>query len=74
MNLLKLSRVELKLSQLELATASGVPRYVIQLAEQAIRLPTPDQQDRLSEALGCNSKELFKFKEVTKVTEVTNHD
>ena len=56
---LKLARLENRLSQLELAEASMVPRHVIQLAEQGIRLPDVDQQDRLANALGTKPDQLF---------------
>jgi transcriptional regulator with XRE-family HTH domain len=58
-NLIKLFRVEKRLSQHELAMASGVPRYVIQLAESTNRLPTKEQRSSLASALGTTEDELF---------------
>lgn len=58
MNTLKLIRIEKGFSQYELAMASGVPRYVIQLAETAIRLPSSEHQQALAEALGVDIAEL----------------
>jgi len=59
MNALKLIRIEKGLSQYELALASGVPRYVIQLAETATRLPNVTQQAALADALGVKIEDLL---------------
>ena len=59
MNRLKLMRLEIQLSQIELSLASNVPRHVIQLAEQGIRLPTTEQQAALAKTLGVKTKTIF---------------
>lgn len=51
-NKLKFYRTEAGLSQLELAEVTGVPRYVIQLAEQNIKLPNVDNIQKLEELFG----------------------
>lgn len=52
-------RIENGLSQYELALASGVPRYVIQLAENAVKMPTHEQQEQLASVLGISIDDLF---------------
>ena len=52
MNQLKFMRTELQSSQWELASASGVPRWAIQLLECGVRKPEPDVAIALAEALG----------------------
>ncbi len=59
MNKLKFLRQERGLSQFELAFASNVPRYVIQLAESATRLPNQEEQQKLAAALGVDEQILF---------------
>lgn len=59
MNKLKLIRLERGLSQFELSYASGVPRYVIQLAENAIRLPSIEHLTRLADVLGIKAQDLM---------------
>jgi len=59
MNKLKFWRTELTLSQLELSAASGVPRYLIQLAEQLSTLPKKPYRLALAKTLGRTEKELF---------------
>lgn len=52
-------RIENGLSQYELALASDVPRYIIQLAENAVRMPTDEQQKKLASVLGIPVDDLF---------------
>lgn len=59
MNRLQFWRYERKLSQIELAAEAVVPRHRIQLCEQGICLPKPDEQERLAAALGVTPEELF---------------
>lgn len=59
MNKLKYWRQEKELSQVELAVASGVPRWTIQLVESAAKTPSENEQIALSEALGVNLNKLF---------------
>lgn len=56
---LRVWRIERGLSQHELAAASGVSRYIIQLAESGIRLPQVDEIARLSEVLDVPASKLF---------------
>jgi len=58
-NILRNKRTEAGLSQTELALASGVPRYAICLAENAIRLPDREQQALLAETLNVKISLLF---------------
>lgn len=59
MNKLRLWRLDRGLSQLELAEASGVNRWLIQLFETGIRLPTTTEMVCLSEALGVSQDSIF---------------
>jgi len=59
MQKLKFARQEKKLNQYELAAASGVPRYVIQLCESGVRMPKLTEQCALAEALATTLEELF---------------
>jgi transcriptional regulator with XRE-family HTH domain len=52
-------RLERGLSQHELAMASSVARWKIQLIEQGIQVPTYEELARLSEALGVDPKNLI---------------
>ena len=54
---LRSRRIELGLSQWELALAAEVPRYAIQLAEQGIRGLTVEHVIALAEALGLPPEE-----------------
>jgi DNA-binding XRE family transcriptional regulator len=58
-NKIKFIRTELGISQYELALASGVPRYVIQLAEAATCMPDLNQQVALARTLGVSVEDLF---------------
>ena len=58
MNTLKFWRIERGLSQLELAQASGVGRWAIQLAETGIRPLEPAERERLSNTLGIALRSL----------------
>lgn len=51
-------RNDRQLSQFELAEVTGIGRAVIQLIEQGIRQPKPDELERLSEALGVKTSQL----------------
>ena len=59
MSKLKLLRIEAGLSQIELSLATGVPRYVIQLAEAGLRLPSNEHQQLLCSCLGASLAILF---------------
>ena len=59
MNRLKVWRLQRVLSQIELAQAAGIPRYVIQLAESGIRMPNDDQINALDDSLGVRKEDLF---------------
>ena len=59
MNKLKFWRRERGLSQIELSTASQVPRYVIQLAENGLRRPSVRYEQSIAEVLGVSSENLF---------------
>jgi len=59
MNKLRFWRLERGLSPFELAVASNVPRYVIQLAEQGLRHPSSEEQLSLAETLGTATAKLF---------------
>ena len=61
MNRLKLRRLELGLSQYELAAAAETPRHVIHLFENEIRVPEEKYQILLSKALGIPRGDLFPF-------------
>src|SRR5438874_2649286 len=56
---LKFLRTELQISQWELASASGVPRWAIQLIEAGVRLPSSREAMALAEALGSPVEQLF---------------
>lgn len=58
MNKLKVWRLERGLSQIELAQASGVARWTIQLIESSIRGPKPEELIALSEALGVATNQI----------------
>lgn len=55
----KFLRTERQLSQWELASASGVPRWAIQLIETGIRMPEPHQVQALAGALGSTIEHVF---------------
>lgn len=59
MNKLRFWRLERELSQIELAAASGVGRWAIQLYEMGVRAPKEDEQVALSYALGVDQAKLF---------------
>lgn len=59
MNRLKFWRSERQLSQFELAAGANVPRFVVQLCEQGIRLPTQSQQQDIAATLGVPAHVLF---------------
>jgi len=56
---LKSVRIEMGLSQLELSAASNVGRWAIQIYEAGVRLPGPEEQQALAEALGKSVAEVF---------------
>lgn len=58
---LKLIRLERGLSQYELALASEVPRYVIQMAETALKMPSSQQIERIANTLGVSPSTLGKL-------------
>jgi transcriptional regulator with XRE-family HTH domain len=58
-NKLRFWRLERLISQVALASISGVPRHVIQLAESGLHLPTDDQRRRLAASLGVPAQDLF---------------
>ncbi len=72
MNKLLYWRRERSLSQIELAAASEVPRYVIQLSEQGTRELNIDEVERLAIALGIPAK--FLLKEKTNLDKKDNHE
>lgn len=53
---LKLHRIEAGLSQIELAFATDVSRWVISLAEQGLRELTPNEIERIETILGPITK------------------
>ncbi len=59
MNRLRFWRIERGLSQMELAALSAVPRYIIQVAEQGLRLPEKNHQEALASSLGVQMVDLF---------------
>jgi transcriptional regulator with XRE-family HTH domain len=59
MNSLRFWRTERSLTQLELAKASGVPRWSIQLIEAAHRCPTAQERATLAATLGIAESQLF---------------
>ena len=59
MNKLRTWRLERGLSQMELADASQVKRWAIQLAESGLRALTPDERLAVAAALGVSEKRLF---------------
>lgn len=59
MNLLKLHRFKAGLSQWELAMASGVPRWCIQLIESTYRSPSANERVALADALNIHVGRLF---------------
>jgi DNA-binding XRE family transcriptional regulator len=59
MNLLKFYRVESGLSQWELAKASGVPRWAIQLIEQGHRCPSSKERSALASTFAVSEDALF---------------
>jgi len=59
MNKLRVFRLNAGLSQMELAAASNVVRWKIQLAESGLRSLTPEERDSLCEALGVPLETLF---------------
>ncbi len=59
MNKLRFWRLERGLSQHELAEASGMKRWAIQLFETSIRLPSKEEINALAEALGLRVEDLF---------------
>ena len=60
MNQVKFWRMERGLSQYELAVASNVPRWAIQLIENGIRNPTSVERFNLASTLGIEELSLFK--------------
>ena len=59
MNKAKLWRIERGLSQWELADATGIPRWKLQLFEGGHRLPTQDEINTFAAALNIDPRELF---------------
>lgn len=59
MNQLKYWRNERGLTQVELALASGVGRWAIQLMENGVRTPTESEIKAIAEILGIPIKRLF---------------
>lgn len=59
MNRITFLRKELYLSQLELAQASGIPRYKLQILEQNVQCPTVDEAVKLAAILGVEPMELL---------------
>lgn len=58
-NKLKIWRMERRLSQYELAQASGVPRWAIQLGENDLREFSREERAALALALGVLVEHLF---------------
>jgi len=56
---LKEARFVLSLTQYQLAKMAGVPQSKISLIESGIYDPSPEEQQRLAEALGYSIEELF---------------
>lgn len=59
MNKLRYWRLERGLSQHELAEASGIRRWAVQLIEAGHRIPSSDELEQLSLALGVEVKRLL---------------
>ena len=65
MNKPKFWRLEIQLSQYELAAESGIPRHRIQLIEQGIKEVTKDETIAFANALGIEPQQIARhyFKE-----------
>lgn len=59
MSKLRAWRLERGLSQHELSCASNIARWLIQLFEQGIRSPNPDEFEALASALGVRTRDLI---------------
>lgn len=59
MNHIRFWRTERRISQNELAAASGVPRWVIQVAEQIGSNISQIHKQKISSILGCGIEEIF---------------
>jgi len=59
MSKLKTWRIERNLSQHELAAATGLPRWKIQLIEGGVQHPSPQEADALAAGLGVKVNDLF---------------
>lgn len=57
MNKIKFWRIERGLSQIEFAEATGFPRYKIQLIEQGVAIPTPEELQIIATTLGLKLKD-----------------
>lgn len=58
MNSIRFWRLERRLSQIELAEASGLTRWFIQLIESGIRRPNEQESSAIAEALGVTVNDL----------------
>jgi len=58
-NLIALWRIERGLNQWELSSASGIPRWTLQLIERGHRTPTHQECQALTKALAVDQKKLF---------------
>ncbi len=66
MNKVRYWRNERALSQVELAAATSLPRWTIQLIELDIHQPTPKEREVISAALGINVASIFGEMNTTK--------
>ena len=52
-------RVQLGLTQTELAASAGVSRQLVAAVEAGVNTPAVDAALRLAQALGCSAEDLF---------------
>lgn len=76
MNRLRFYRIERGLSQLELAQASGIGRWAIQLIEIGARHPSTDELEALSCALAIPESKIYTLRKLSnqKVSFGETHD
>lgn len=58
-NKLRIYRLEAGLSQIDLAHAAEVPRFVVQMAENSLKEPDPLHRAALAKALGMSESTIF---------------
>ena len=64
-NQITLWRIERGLSQWELASASGIPRWTLQLIERGHRAPSSVERETLARTLAVDEEKLFSEKTST---------